>query len=371
MTTDTEFRIAVLPGDGVGPEVMNACLEVLDVLNKRVRGLRCTFETFPGGAAYYRETGVELPAQTLAAIHRADAILFGAMGLPDVRLVDGTEINPQINIRFELDLYAGVRPVRALAGSPRLLADQQAQTIDLVVIREQSEGMFSDFHKSKLENDRVATDRCVITRRGSERVIDFAFRLAERRRRHGRPGHVTCVDKANVMTSMAFFRKIFDERRARFPDIEADHAYIDAMALKLVRQPWQVDVLVMENLLGDILSDLAAGLVGGMGMAPSGDIGDEHAMFQPCHGSAPDIAGKGKANPTAMFLSAAMMLEWLGERHNVDRCRVAARQLQQAVDTGFANGRIRPVEFGGADGTAAITQTVIEVLRTADSATEL
>jgi 3-isopropylmalate dehydrogenase len=364
MATDTEFRIAVLPGDGIGSEVVEACLAVLGVLIKHVGEFRCTFETLPGGAAYYGETGVDLPAQTLAAIHRADAILFGAMGLPDVRMADGTEINPQINIRFELDLYAGVRPVRAFAGGPRLLADQRAEAIDLVVIREQSEG------KGKLEDDRVATDRCVITRHGTERVVDFAFRLAERRRMYGRPGQVTCVDKANVMTSMAFFRKIFDERRARFPDIKADHAYIDAMALNLVRQPWQVDVLVTENLLGDILSDLAAGLVGGMGMAPSGDIGDNHGMFQPCHGSAPDIAGRGKANPTAMFLSAAMMLEWLGERHDFDPCCTAARQLQLAIDTGFADGRIRPVEFGGPDGTAAITRTVIDILRAEPRAVE-
>lgn len=362
MIKDTEFRIAVLPGDGIGTEVMDACLEVLAVLIKHVGGFRCVFETYPGGAAYYRETGMELPAQTLTAIYRADAILFGAMGLPDVRLADGTEINPQINIRFELDLYAGVRPVRALAGGPRILADPRADTIDLVVIREQSEGMFSDFQKGKLDDDRAATDRCVITRHGTERVVDFAFRLAERRRVHGHTGHVTCVDKANVMSSMAFFRRIFDERRSRFPDIKAEHVHVDAMALKLVREPWQVDVAVTENLLGDILSDLAAGLVGGMGMAPSGDIGDKHAMFQPCHGSAPAIAGQGKANPTAMFLSAAMMLEWLGERHEFEPCHTAARWLQRAIDTGFANGRIRPAEFGGPDGTAAITKTVIDML---------
>jgi 3-isopropylmalate dehydrogenase len=170
------------------------------------------------------------------------------------------------------------------------------------------------------------------------------------------------VDKANVMTSMAFFRKIFDERRGQFPHIAADHLHVDAAALNLVRQPWTFDVLVTENLLGDILSDLAAGLIGGMGMAPSADIGDKHAMFQPCHGSAPDIAGSGKANPTAMFLSAAMMLEWLGERHAVDACRDAARHLQAAIARGFADGRIRPAEFGGPDGTASIARTVIEVL---------
>ncbi len=363
MKGDTEFRVAVLPGDGIGIEVMQACLEVLSALCQHVGGFRCATEYFSGGAAYYRDYGVALPDETVKATQTADAILFGAMGLPDVRMPDGTEINPQIDIRFALDLYAGVRPVRALPGGPRLLADPRAQNIDLIVVREQSEGMFVDFHKGRLEGDLSATDRCVITRAGTERVVEFAFRLAERRRARGGPRHVTCVDKANVMTSMAFFRKVFDERRARFPHIAADHLHVDAAALNLVRQPWIFDVLVTENLFGDILSDLAAGLIGGMGMAPSADIGDKHAMFQPCHGSAPDIAGSGKANPTAMFLSAAMMLEWLGERHGMDACLKAARHLQGAIARGFADGRIRPAEFGGPDSTVAIARTVIDILK--------
>jgi 3-isopropylmalate dehydrogenase len=362
MKGDSEFRIAVLPGDGIGIEVTEACLEVLSTLAEHIGGFRLVTEYFSGGAAYYRDHGVALPDETLEATQTADAILFGAMGLPDVRMPDGTEINPQIDIRFALDLYAGVRPVRALPGGPRLLADMRAQNIDLIVVREQSEGMFVDFHKGKLDDDLAATDRCLITRAGTERVVDFAFRLAERRHARGGSRRVTCVDKANVMTSMAFFRKVFDERRERFPHITADHMHVDAAALNLVRRPWTFDVLVTENLLGDILSDLAAGLIGGMGMAPSADIGDEHAMFQPCHGSAPDIAGSGKANPIAMFLSAAMMLKWLGERHSVDACLTAARHLQQAIARGFANGRICPVEFGGSDGTAAITRTVIDIV---------
>ena len=363
MKADTEFRIAVLPGDGIGIEVMQACLEVLGALCQHIGGFRCATEYFPGGAAYYRDNGIALPDETLKATQTADAILFGAMGLPDVRMPDGTEINPQIDIRFALDLYAGVRPVRALPGGPRVLSDTRAQNIDLIVVREQSEGMFVDFHKGKLEGDLSATDRCLITRTGTERIVDFAFRLAERRRARGGPCRVTCVDKANVMTSMAFFRKVFDERRKRFPHITADHLHIDAAALHLVRRPWTFDVLVAENLFGDILSDLAAGLIGGMGMAPSADIGDKHAMFQPCHGSAPDIAGSDKANPTAMFLSAAMMLKWLGERHGADSCLMAARHLQQAIARGFANGRISPVEFGGSDGTSAITHTVIDIIK--------
>ena len=179
----------------------------------------------------------------------------------------------------------------------------------------------------------------------------------------GAPGEVTCVDKSNVFISMAFFRRIFEERAKRFPHLGADCCYIDAMALNLVRQPWAYDVIVTENMFGDILSDLAAGLVGGMGMAPSGDIGDRHALFQPAHGSAPDIAGTGRANPTAMFLSAVMMLEWLGERHGAAPCLAAADTLRRAVERPFAEGRVQPYEFGGRSGTADITRAVIDALR--------
>jgi 3-isopropylmalate dehydrogenase len=202
-----------------------------------------------------------------------------------------------------------------------------------------------------------------ITRRGSERVFRFALRLAERRKRRGRPGRATCVDKANVFTSMAFFRRIFDEQARRFPAVAADHCYIDAMALNLVRHPWLYDVIVTENMFGDILSDLGAGLIGGMGMAPSGDVGDRHALFQPAHGSAPDIAGTGKANPTAMLLSAVMMLEWLAERHGLPACSEAADRLRSAVERPFQQGRVRPFEFGGSSGTAEITRAVVEALR--------
>jgi 3-isopropylmalate dehydrogenase len=169
---------------------------------------------------------------------------------------------------------------------------------------------------------------------------------------------VTCVDKANVFRSMAFFRKIFDERARAFPDIEARHHYIDATALVLVRRPWDFDVLVMENMFGDIISDQTAALVGGMGMAPSADIGDAHGLFQPCHGSAPDIAGQGKANPTATILSAALMLDWLAERHGNEKLASAARRIETAVDEVFASGRVLPFELGGHDGTAAIAAAV-------------
>jgi len=175
-------------------------------------------------------------------------------------------------------------------------------------------------------------------------------------------GRVTCVDKANVLSSMAFFHKIYWERAKLNPDIVADHCYVDAMALNLVKHPWDYDVLPTENQFGDILSDLAAGLIGGLGMSPSADIGDKHGLFQPSHGSAPDIAGQGKANPVAMILSAAMMLDWLGETHSLPEAVVEAARVRQAVDAAFASGKLHSFELGGKDGTQAITAAIINAL---------
>jgi 3-isopropylmalate dehydrogenase len=201
-----------------------------------------------------------------------------------------------------------------------------------------------------------------ITRAGTSRVSEFAFRLAERRSARRKFSLVTCVDKANVFTSMAFFRKIFDEAAARHPQIPADHCYVDAMALNMIRKPWDLDVMVMENMYGDILSDMGAGLIGGLGMAPSGDIGDDHGLFQPVHGSAPDIAGQGKANPCAMFLSAAMMLDWLADRHNEPQLEVSARVIEKAIEIALTSGGAVPMEYGGKAGTAALTAAVIAAL---------
>ena len=207
----------------------------------------------------------------------------------------------------------------------------------------------------------------VITRAICEPLFDKAFELARSRKKSGRPGIVTCVDKSNVFVSMAFFRKIFDERALRFPDITARHHYIDAMALDLVRRPWDFDVLVMENMFGDIISDLAGGLVGGMGMAPCAEIGDTHGLFQPAHGTAPDIAGKGIANPTAMFLSAAMMLDWLGTQHHVPSCRTAASLLNAAIEKVFTEGRCLPRDLGGTTETNDIARAVGDAVATVDA----
>ncbi len=356
----TDYDITVLPGDGIGVEVTDAALAVLQALQTRL-GRRFVTTVHAAGAGHYRDTGTALPDATLAACRRSHAVLFGAMGLPDVRGADGTEIIPQLDLRFALDLYAGVRPIRTWPGLPTPLADPRAAGIDLVLVRESTEGLFYARGRGVVDND-TALDTMKITRAGTARVCDFAFRLARQRKAAGRPGQVTNVDKANVFASMAFWRRIFDERAQQFADIATAHAYVDAMALNLVMKPWQYDVLVTENMFGDILSDLIAALVGGMGMAPSGDIGDAHALFQPAHGTAPDIAGKGIANPTAALLSAALMLDWLGQRHGDATLCDGARAIERAVQAAFESGTVRPHEFGGRSGTADITRAVLERL---------
>jgi 3-isopropylmalate dehydrogenase len=287
----------------------------------------------------------------------ADAILLGACGLPTVRYPDNTEIAPQIELRFHFDLYAGVRPARLIPGVPSPIVGADQRGIDLVLIRESTEGLFASMGKGVV-TETEARETMVITRRTSERLFEFSFRLAERRKARGRPGALTCVDKANVFKAFAFFREIFDETAKRHPDVKADRVYVDACSAFLVKRPWDFDVMVTENMFGDILSDLTAGLVGGLGMAPSADIGDRHAMFQPCHGTAPDIMGQGKANPTAMILSTAMMLDWLADKHGLDNAAEAAERIELAVDKAYADG-IKPTEFGGSHGTADVAKAVL------------
>jgi 3-isopropylmalate dehydrogenase len=281
-----------------------------------------------------------------------------------VRGADGTEIIPQLDLRFRFDLYAGVRPIRTFKGLPTPLAHPRASEIDFVLVRESTEGLFYARGRGELCGDESVIDPMKITRHGTERVCEFAFQLAKQREAtKGRAGRVTNVDKANVFASMAFWRKIFEETAAKHPSMAVDSAYVDAMALNLVMKPWAYDVLVTENMFGDILSDLIAALVGGMGMAPSGDIGDKHALFQPAHGTAPDIVGQGKANPTAMILSAAMMLDWLGAKHSDQALIDGARSIEHAVELAFVQGQVKPFEFGGQSGTIQVTEAVLGHLK--------
>jgi 3-isopropylmalate dehydrogenase len=353
------LHIAVLPGDGIGPEVMAPALEILRKVEAKA-GLAFRFVEAPAGANNYLATGKSISDQTLKLCADADAILLGACGLPSVRYPDNTEIAPQIELRFHFDLYAGVRPARLIPGVPSPIIGADQRGIDLVLIRESTEGLFASMGKGVV-TDKDARETLVITRRTSERLFEFSFKLAERRKARGRSGVLTCVDKANVFKAFAFFREMFDEAARRHPEVKAERLYVDACAAMLVRRPWDFDVMVTENMFGDILSDLTAGLVGGMGMAPSADIGDNRAVFQPCHGTAPDIMGLGKANPTAMILSAAMMLDWLGEKLGIESATEAGERIERAVDKAYTAG-IRPIEFGGQSGTSDIANAVLAAL---------
>ena len=358
-----KLKIAVFPGDGIGSEVIAPTIAILKRLESAFGGFRLDFdERRDAGAVYYRKSGADISPAAFEAARAADAILLGAMGLPDVRFPDGTEIAPHLRMRDEFGLYAGVRPVKAFPNMPRRLLDERASGIDMIILRESTEGLFFSHGKGEVIGDSEARETLRITRVTTEKLCDVAFKLARRRKARRGKGRVTCVDKSNVFRAYAFFRKIFKERAALYPDIEADFAYVDACALDLVRRPWDLDVLVMENMFGDILSDLGGGLVGGMGMAPCAELGDKHGLFQPAHGSAPDIAGQGKANPTATFLSAALMLDWLGERHGIGQLTQAAEVLDGAIAQGFALGKIRPMEFGGDQGSEAVTADLMSVL---------
>jgi 3-isopropylmalate dehydrogenase len=359
MSANNAFHIAVLAGDGIGPEVMAPALEVLRKIESK-SGLRFRFTEAPAGANNYLATGKSMPDSTIKLCEEADAILLGACGLPAVRYPDNTEIAPQIELRFIFDLYAGVRPARLIPGVPSPIVGADKRGIDLVVIRESTEGLFASMGKGVVTHED-ARETMVITRKTSERLFDFSFRLAERRKARGKPGTLACVDKANVFKAFAFFRGIFDEIAKKHPDVKTDRLYVDACSAMLVKRPWDFDVMVMENMFGDIVSDITASLIGGLGMAPSADIGDKYAVFQPCHGTAPDIMGQGKANPTGMILSAAMMLDWLADKHGVESAAEAGERIERAVDQVYAGG-LKPMEFGGSNGTADIAKAVLAAL---------
>lgn len=358
------YRIVGLPGDGIGPECFDAALIVLRAVEAAYQ-LELVIEPYSAGASHFREHGVALPDVVLQECLRADAVLLAAIGLPDVRRSDGTEVQPEMmmGLRRALGLYAAVRPVKLYPGVTSPL-NTASEGIDMVILRENLEGLFASFDGGCMLNDTVASDTLMITREGTRRVVDLAFRLSQSRQ--GRPSdgrrRVTCVDKANVFRSFAFFRKVFFEVAERYPAIESDAVYVDAMSLYMVTSPSQWDILVMENQFGDILSDLGAGIVGGLGLAPSAEIGDKHALFQPSHGSAPQLAGKNVANPLATILSASMMLRYLGQRHSDQKADEAGLAIELAVKRLLAEESIRTADLGGSSSTREVAQGVVNIL---------
>jgi 3-isopropylmalate dehydrogenase len=360
-----KIQIALIKGDGIGVDVTVAALAIIEAALKKAGEIRLSYNEIFAGAAYFSESGRDIEPGGEEAAGKADAIFLGAMGLPAIRHRDGTEISPHLRLRDIYQLYAGVRPVRAYPNAPQRLADPRAREIDLVILRESTEGLFysAAVHgRSEVVDNEQVSDVLRITRATTEKLHRFGFELAGKRKARGSKGKLTCVDKANVFTSMAFFRQIYAEIALEYPDVETDYNYVDAQALDFIRRPWDFDVLVTENMFGDILSDLAAGLVGGMGMAACAEIGDETALFQPSHGSAPDIIGQDKANPLAAILSAALMLEYLADKTDQASLLDSANLIDAAVYRGFAENRIRPVEFGGNMGTVAVTSELLSLL---------
>ncbi|MFT4642152.1 MAG: 3-isopropylmalate dehydrogenase [Verrucomicrobiales bacterium] len=350
----SSYEIAVLPGDGIGVDVTEEAVRVLQAVVAVIPELELCFSEVSVGAAEYLRNGDPLPEIAFEACRQADAVLLGAMGLPSVRWPDGKEMTPQIDLRERLDLYAGLRPIYLYAANDSPLKGHQVGAIDFLLVRENTEGLFAARLNATRPTPDEARDTMSITRKGSERVCRAAFEHAMNRRHK-----VTLVDKANVLPSMVFFREIFNEVAKEFPEVETEAVYVDAAALFLVQRPHTFDVIVTENMFGDILSDLAAGLVGGMGMAPSGDIGDDYAVFQPSHGTAPDIAGKGIANPVATILSAGMMLDWL----NSETANKGGRMITEAVRKVLEDPGNRTPDMGGKLSTTDMGDRIIAALK--------
>lgn len=355
-TADSRLRyhqIVIIEGDGIGPELVDASLVVLHVVEQRAGDFKLNLDFREGGAGLYQRTGINLAPETLEAIKGADAAMKGPVGLPEVRFPDGTEAGVLGGVlRMGLDTYANHRPIYLFPGVEAPIKAEPGE-IDYVIVRENTEGMYLARGKG-VGNDEAMADTMLITRKGTERIVRHAFEVA--RTRNGSPAdgvkRVTCVDKSNVLASMAFFRRVFDEVAEEYPDIKHEYLYSDAAAQALVVQPQHFDVLVMENFLGDMLSDLGGGTIGGIGLCPSGNIGHDYAFFEPIHGSAPDIAGQNKANPISQILTLGLMLDHVGER-------VGGRMVRSAVYRALESGEIQLSSLGQPlGGTRAVAEAV-------------
>lgn len=348
----TTHRIALYPGDGIGPEVTDAAVAVLAVAEKQAGTFHIEYERFDWGIAHFDRHGQVAPDDFLKTLRGFDALFLGAVGWP-ARLPDHVTLAPLIRLRQAFDLYACVRPARTFAGIPGPL--RSGEPIDLVVVRENSEGEYVD-NGGVLAVDtphEVALQTAVHTRRGVERILRFAFELARTRRRR-----LAMITKSNAQRyAYVLWDRVLGEMAPQFADVSIEKLHIDAATLELVRRPHTFDVVVGSNLFGDILSDLTGGITGSLGLNPSANLNPERrfpSLFEPVHGSAPDIAGKGISNPTGAILSAAMMLEWLGER-------AAAASVRDAVERALAARNLTP-DIGGSLTTTAITTAIVKHL---------
>jgi tartrate dehydrogenase/decarboxylase / D-malate dehydrogenase len=355
MGEDREYAVAAIPGDGIGPEVIAAGLQVLQVLQQRAGGFRLRVESFPWGSDHYRRHGVLMPADGLARLKSFDAIYFGAVGAPDIP--DHLTLwGLRLPICQGLDQYANVRPTRILKGIAAPLRDCGPGDLDWVIVRENSEGEYAG-HGGRSHRgfpEEVATEVSVFTRAGVLRIMRYAFALARSRPRR----QLTVVTKSNAQRhGMVMWDEIAAEVAAEVPDVTWDKMLVDAMTARMVHRPASLDTIVATNLHADILSDLAAALAGSLGIAPTANIDPQRrfpSMFEPIHGSAFDIVGKGAANPVGAFWTAAMMLDHLGEA-------AAAARLMLALERVTAAGILTP-DLGGRATTDEVAAAVCEAI---------
>ena len=382
----TAYRLTVLPGDGTGREVIAEALRVIAVFEENSPSSFDITE-IPCGGQYYLETGEEWPAGSFEHCRdNSDAILLGAIGWPDARLPNGDMAGGQtiLGLRSGLKLFANVRPVKLYRGVPHKVHGIHQQIwdpdlVDMVMIRENTEGLYHSLlrrmeQKAKGEKDdpividefpaldgEVAWDPRPISRKGSERVIKFAFDIARhRQRKMGVPQTVTCVDKSNVTRGCRLFRSIFDEISEKNSDIDTNKAYIDAFTMWLMRDPEDLDVIVLPNMFGDIATDLASVLQGGMGMAASANLGPKHMLFEPVHGSAPKYAGLNVVNPIATLQSVQMMFEALAYRNEDEDLDMCADILQTAIQQHFEEGGCVTYDLGGSASTSEVGQAIAD-----------
>jgi 3-isopropylmalate dehydrogenase len=353
------YRIGVIPGDGIGPEVVAEGLKVLRAVMAD-DGFACEFHDYPYSGDYYLRTRELVPERVIDEWRQLDAVYLGAIGHPDVEpgLVERSVI---LGLRFGLDLYVNLRPIKLYAESLCPLKGKGPQDLDLVIVRENTEGEYAQIGGilKKGTPDEVATSTAVYTRKGVERAVRYAFQLAgERAAARGRPGRVTMVDTANAIRPHDIWTRTFAEVGAEFPEIQQDHAYADACAMWLIKNPEWFDVVVTTNLFGDILSDLGSMLQGGVGIAASGNLHPGRtSMFEPIHGSAPKYAGRNVASPLGAILAASMMLDFVGEK-------AAAARIEQAVARLLASGAIPSVDARSGLSTSVVGDLVAEAVRT-------
>ncbi len=328
-------RVTLIPGEGIGPEIMDCVRQVIDALE-----LGIEWETVLAGKEALEKKGTPLPEDVLESLRRNKVGMKGPIGTP----IGKGFVSVNVSIRKALDLFVSLRPVKNRKGIASRYED-----VDLVIVRENTEGMYSGLEHEVVPG--VVESLKIISRPACERIVDYAFQYA---RDNGRK-RVTAVHKANIMKmSDGLFLEVAREVAENYPAIAYDERIVDAAAMRLVRSPERYDVLVMENLYGDILSDIAAGLVGGLGVVPGANLGKDCAVFEAVHGSAPDITGKGIANPMAMLLSAVLMLRHLGEE-------ASANRVENAIDTAVADGKGTP-DIGGSGNTHSFADAIVERL---------